>query len=100
MNKPIYTYKTYAVTEQGDIIKFIADKQKLVKPFVHKDGTKQVSLSEDGKVKKFTIHKIVADTFIPNPNKYRFVLHKDGDLSNNDISNLEWCKTMQNKKRA
>ena len=95
MFTPIYEYKTYFVNEDGEIIRLIGDKKKTVKPFIHPDGTKQVSLSEQGKVKKFTVHKIVSETFIPNPNKWKHIIHKDNNLSNNSVSNLEWSKSMQ-----
>ena len=41
-----------------------------------------------GKIHK--VHRLVAETFLPNPNSLPFVLHKDGNKENNSVDNLEW----------
>ena len=46
------------------------------------------------------MHEVLADQFIPNPNKYNSIDHIDGNKLNNDLSNLEWCDIEENKKRA
>ena len=46
--------------------------------------------------KNIYVHRIVATLFIPNHNNYKEVNHIDGDKSNNDISNLEWCSHSMN----
>ena len=55
-----------------------------------------VSLSKEGKSKSFSIHRLVANAFIPNPNNYSQVNHKDEDKSNNKVDNLEWCDNQYN----
>jgi len=52
------------------------------------DGTKQG--------KKFYIHRLVAEAYIPNPNNYNQVNHKDLNKHNNDVNNLEWCSEAMN----
>lgn len=59
-----------------------------------------VSLSKENKHKNYKIHRLVAETFIPNPNNYPQVNHIDGDKHNNNINNLEWCSCKQNIKHA
>ena len=54
-------------------------------------GYEYVSLSKDNKLKSYRVHRLVAKAFIPNPNNYPAVNHKDEDRSNNNVSNLEWC---------
>lgn len=56
---------------------------------------------ENGKYlrqKKENIHRLVAETFIPNPHNYDSVDHKDRNKQNNHVSNLEWCSIENNKR--
>lgn len=53
-------------------------------------GYYQICTNINNKNKNIKVHRAVAETFIPNPNNYRNVLHKDGDRSNNTVDNLEW----------
>lgn len=50
-----------------------------------------VSLHRNGKQKKVLIHRIVGETFIPNPKHLPCINHKDENPANNRLSNLEWC---------
>lgn len=54
-------------------------------------GYKFVGLSKDGKTKRVQVHRLVALTFIPNPNNLPMVNHKDESRDNNNVHNLEWC---------
>lgn len=59
-------------------------------------GYKKVALSKQGKQKQLLVHRLVAMAFIPNPNNYEFVNHKDEDKTNNVVDNLEWCTKSYN----
>lgn len=73
-------------------------KEKILKP--GKVGTRRnylgVELVKNFKYKHKYIHRLVAETFIPNPNNYNEVNHKDENTLNNCVSNLEWCNTKYN----
>ena len=64
---------------------------KLLKLTKNGSGYLNVHLSKDGKAKIFLVHRLVAKTFIPNPNNLPFVNHKDENPLNNCVENLEWC---------
>lgn len=59
-------------------------------------GYRRVSI----KGKHYTIHRLMALAFIPNPDNLPQVNHIDGNKLNNDISNLEWCTNQYNQKHA
>lgn len=60
----------------------------------------QVSLSKRGKSKTHLVHRLVAQTFIPNKNNYKEINHKDCNKHNNCVENLEWCSRKQNMLHA
>jgi hypothetical protein len=55
-----------------------------------------VALCKEGTVKNVSVHRLVAETFIPNPNNYPIINHKDENSLNNCINNLEWCTYQYN----
>lgn len=59
-----------------------------------------VVLSINNKQKTFTVHRLIAKTFIPNPNNYPQINHIDGNKNNNCVNNLEWCTSKQNIKHS
>ena len=59
-------------------------------------GYYTVSLKKNSQSKKFFVHRLVAQEFIPNPNNLEVVNHKDGNKLNNISDNLEWISLRDN----
>ena len=64
----------------------------------HPCGYSQVVLFKDGAKRAVTVHRLVAEAFIDNPNKYKQINHKDENKRNNAVLNLEWCTASYNVK--
>ena len=70
--------------------------EKILKPEIIKGGYLRVVLMKDSKYKHFSVHRIVAQLFIPNPENKPEVNHKDGNKQNNFVENLEWVTSKEN----
>ena len=68
--------------------------EKLLKPILQTDGYLYVSLCKP--LKRFSIHRLVAEAFIQNPDNLPEVNHKDENPTNNHVDNLEWCTNKYN----
>lgn len=83
--------------ENGDIYSTLSNK--FLKPDIAR-GYKQVTLSINKKPMRIKVHILVALLFIPNPNKFPIVNHKDGNKLNSHYLNLEWTTYYGNNKHA
>lgn len=83
--------KEYIINKDG-IIKNI-ETNNICKPFDGISRNKKyvyVSLKINSKFISVPLHRILAETFIPNPNSYKYVLFKDGNYKNVTVDNLVW----------
>lgn len=67
------------------------NKAQRLNSVINEGGYNIVGLSKDGKSKQYKVHRLVAEAFIPNPNNYPIINHKDENKTNNVVWNLEWC---------
>ena len=88
----------YQINEYGEIRR--ADNFKIIRPYITNKGYKSVDLSKNGTRKKFLVHRLVAVHFVPNPNNYPIVLHKDNVKLNTHYSNLKWGTYSENNAQA
>ena len=79
----------YLISEDGKV--FSTRSNRILKNQQLGNGYWRIELNIDGKYERRFIHRLVAEAFIPNPNNYPCVNHKDENPSNNHVSNLEWC---------
>lgn len=84
----------YEVSNTGNVKSLI--KNKIIKGFINRCGYRLVGLSKNKILKRFQVHRLVAQVFIPNPDNLPMVNHKDEDKSNNSVDNLEWCDAKYN----
>ena len=90
----------YQVSNLGNVRSLNYNKTKkiqhLKKVVINKKGYLAVGLSKKGIFKIKTVHRLVAETFISNPNNLPQVNHIDENKLNNSVTNLEWCTNKYN----
>lgn len=78
----------YRVSSSGNVMRNGKVLKHVINP---KTGYHSITLCKNGATRRVYVHRLVAAAFIPNPNGYSQVNHKDERKSNNAVSNLEWC---------
>ena len=89
----------YSVSTEGRIRK--NSDQKILTPSRKPSGYMQINLfTNDGRRKKEYVHRLMALTFLDNPNHFPEVNHIDGVRDNNTLSNLEWITHAENMAKS
>lgn len=84
----------YAVTSCGQIWSY--HRKKFIKPIDNGNGYLRIGLHKNGELKRYLLHRIVAEAYIPNFENKPEVNHKDEDKTHNWIGNLEWVTRKEN----
>ena len=95
--KRIPNFPDYSATKDGKIYSHFSNI--FLKP-CKGGGYYKVGLSKNKKRFNKPVHRLVAQAFIPNPNNYGIINHKDNNGENNNVENLEWCTYKYNTKHA
>ena len=90
----------YLVSNFGRVKSLIRSKERIINGGKHKQGYPMVLIRVKGKVKYCTVHRLVAKAFIPQPQGKNTVNHKDFNVANNHVNNLEWCTQGYNTRHA
>lgn len=103
MRANIPNFDCYHVTKEGDVYSKYKDKITWKKMAKRKknNGYLIVSLrNKAGNKYTFNIHRLVAETYIPNPDNKPCVGHKDNNRENNTVENLYWCTHKENTQQC
>ena len=99
--KPIKGYEgIYEISNFGRGVKSLdrhwSPGEKILQSTFSEDGYLQINLYKDKIHRNIKIHRLVAETFIPNLNNYPQINHKNGIKTDNRVENLEWCTHQEN----
>lgn len=95
--KRISSHQDYEVSDHGRIRR----GERYIAISMNAHGYEKANLGGNNEqCRTQIVHRLVAKTFLPNPEQHPVVHHKDANKINNHVSNLEWCSHSQNSRYA
>ena len=96
--KPIFGYDgIYEVSDLGRVRSLKFGKVIVLRPVKDRKGYLRVGLWKENKVKRFSVHRLVAHAFIPNRDESKTQInHRNEIKTDNRVENLEWCDCRYN----
>ena len=86
----------YMVSDHGRILSFKGKSKLIISSSITAKGYEYVAIRQKGIYVGYSVHRLVATAFIPNPKRLPQVNHLDGNKLNNHVANLEWCDAYDN----
>lgn len=94
--KQIPDYPIYYASPTGEI----SNGRIVMKTYIINSGYACLKFTINGVRSSHLVHRLIAQTFLPNPDNKTEVNHIDGNKLNNNVSNLEWVTSSENKVHA
>ncbi len=85
----------YLIYDDGKI--WSNQSNRFIKPFIMNKGYQMIRLYDNKVLKRYTIHRLVAQHYLPNPNNFPQVDHIDRNKTNNNVNNLRWVDNSENQ---
>jgi hypothetical protein len=92
--RPIPGSGFYKISRDGRVLVAGGAKVNVLRPTIYPEGLK-VKLRGGDRVGEFWVHDLVAEAYLPNPDRLTSARHKDGNVRNNTLANLEWVRLEQ-----
>lgn len=100
MIQKIKGFENYTISDNGVVVNTKTQLEKKPTSNFAGRGYLYVDLYNNGRKSRKYIHRLVAETFIPNIENKPYINHKDGNSRNNNYTNLEWVTAKENVTHA